>query len=178
MVLRRARPPRTEANHEGTLRSGVPRGGVTYPRSGWFCAGPGPLGERQSRRHAAIRGAARSRNCVLRWEHVKYRVLGLPGLEKTLVRPHNSVNYVVLRSLKQQNTVNYSVLWLARGILRQGRSGAPSGRFSGAFWGSHGEPWGAPGDSWGCLEASWVSPGASRAAPGRLLGIVLGPPRG
>ena len=47
MVLRWARPPRREANHGGMLRSGVPRGGVTHPRCGWCCAGPGPLGERQ-----------------------------------------------------------------------------------------------------------------------------------
>ncbi len=47
MVLRRARPPRIEAHHEGMLRSGVPHGGVISPRCGWCCAGPGPLGERQ-----------------------------------------------------------------------------------------------------------------------------------
>ena len=46
MVLRRARPPRREANHNGMLRSGVPRGGVTYPKCGWFYTGPGLLGER------------------------------------------------------------------------------------------------------------------------------------
>ena len=48
MVLRWARPPRREANHDGMLRSGVPRGGVTHPRCGWCCAGPGPLGERRN----------------------------------------------------------------------------------------------------------------------------------
>ena len=43
MVLRWARPPRREANHEGLLRSGVPRGDLTSPKSGWCCAGPGLL---------------------------------------------------------------------------------------------------------------------------------------
>ena len=46
IVLCWPRPPRREANHEGMLRSGVPRGGVTYPKCGWFCTGPGLLGER------------------------------------------------------------------------------------------------------------------------------------
>ena len=46
VVLRWARPPRREANHDGMLRLGVPRGDVTPPKCGWCCAGPGLLGER------------------------------------------------------------------------------------------------------------------------------------
>ena len=60
---------RREANHEGMLRSGMPRGGVTSPRCGWFCAGPDSFGPKrgQSRRPAAIRGAARRRNITQVW---------------------------------------------------------------------------------------------------------------
>ena len=45
------------------------------------------------------------------------------------------------------------------------------------------KPWlGGPGGALGTLvtllEASWGPPGASRAAPLRLLGVILGPPKG
>ena len=45
------------------------------------------------------------------------------------------------------------------------------------------KPWlGGPGGALGTLvtllEPSWGPPGASRAAPGRLLGVILGPPKG
>ena len=56
VVLRRARLPRREANHDGMLRSAVPRGDVTSPRSGWFCAGPDPLGEKQITRACSVQG--------------------------------------------------------------------------------------------------------------------------
>ena len=67
-------------------------------------------------------------------------------------------------------------LWKASGRLfcaswaqlgRQGRSEAVFGR-----------PGGALGALLALLEPSWGPPRACRAAPGRLLGVLLGPPKG
>ena len=41
-----------------------------------------------------------------------------------------------------------------------------------------GGPVGALGALVALLEPSWGPPGACRAAPGRLLGVILGPPKG
>ena len=63
-----------------------------------------------------------------------------------------------------------------------------SGRLFCASWAQHGAkaarkpclggPVGALGALVALLEPSWGPPGACRAAPGRLLGVILGPPKG
>ena len=70
----------------------------------------------------------------------------------------------VQNGLREASGRLFCASWAQLG--RQGRSEAVFGR-----------PGGALGTLVALLEPSWGPPRACRAAPGRLLGVLLGPPR-
>ena len=88
---------------------------------------------------------------------------------------------VGLRKLCPQDSFGYA--FRRKKTVRKSTPGGcktgPRGVQNGLRDAVSGRPWGgALGTLLALLAPSWGPPGASRAAPGRLLGVILEPPKG